>query len=427
VHDTGYSAPDEPRPSAPTRLSERALAPDLARGVMLLLIALANAPAYLFDHPAGSRGYPDPVSQLVTLLQMLLVDTRAYPLFALLFGYGVVQLARRRGDPDAARRLVRRRGWWMALIGVLHGILLFSGDIVAAYGLLAVLVAGLLISGRDRTLLCVGSAGLIVISLISLSVGMGVPSPPGAGALPSSMTVSSVPLAMMFRLGEFPAVLVSSMLVAFGAVALGAWAARRRILDEPAAHRAMLTKAAVGGLAVAVLGGLPLALMAAGYWTDPGTTATSVANALHIVTGYAGGIGYAALFALVAARMAERRGAITRALVACGQRSLTCYLAQSVVFVGLLSAAGAGLGGQLTAAWTALLALGTWLVILLGAELMRRYNIRGPAEVLLRRLTYRGRPLSSTGVSGSSVDVAIRRSGPSPASRGVDPGELASP
>jgi hypothetical protein len=82
VHDTGYSAPDEPRPSAPTRLSERALAPDLARGVMLLLIALANAPAYLFDHPAGSRGYPDPVSQLVTLLQMLLVDTRAYPLFA---------------------------------------------------------------------------------------------------------------------------------------------------------------------------------------------------------------------------------------------------------------------------------------------------------------------------------------------------------
>ena len=58
--------------------------------------------------------------------------------------------------------------------------------------------------------------------------------------------------------------LVSSLLGVFAAVALGAWAARHRLLDEPARHRRLLRPVAVGGLRVAVLGGLPLALAAAG-------------------------------------------------------------------------------------------------------------------------------------------------------------------
>ena len=38
----------------------------------------------------------------------------------------------------------------MILIGLLHGVLLWPGDIVGAYGLLAVLMAGLLVGGSDR-------------------------------------------------------------------------------------------------------------------------------------------------------------------------------------------------------------------------------------------------------------------------------------
>ena len=39
----------------------------------------------------------DGVDRAVTVLQMSLVDGRAYPLFGFLFGYGIVQLAGRRG------------------------------------------------------------------------------------------------------------------------------------------------------------------------------------------------------------------------------------------------------------------------------------------------------------------------------------------
>lgn len=91
------SPPVDPGATPP---AARVLAPDLARGLMLLLIALANVHIYVYGHPLGVRGYPldlDGADQWVVLLQMLLVDGRAYPLFGMLFGYGIVQLASRRG------------------------------------------------------------------------------------------------------------------------------------------------------------------------------------------------------------------------------------------------------------------------------------------------------------------------------------------
>ncbi|MGW8529793.1 DUF418 domain-containing protein, partial [Nocardiopsis sp. NPDC055824] len=54
--------PDTPPPEPPvpaaasagsTPVSERALAPDLARGMMLLLIALAHVPWFIYDAPSG--------------------------------------------------------------------------------------------------------------------------------------------------------------------------------------------------------------------------------------------------------------------------------------------------------------------------------------------------------------------------------------
>ncbi|HVE96544.1 MAG TPA: hypothetical protein VNA67_06125, partial [Pseudonocardiaceae bacterium] len=93
-------------------VSARSLAPDVARGAMLLLIALANAHLHLYGRPVGVRGYPIPEStaeRLVVLGQMTFVDGRAYPMFAFLFGYGIVQLWRRQTSKgvDAARSLGR--------------------------------------------------------------------------------------------------------------------------------------------------------------------------------------------------------------------------------------------------------------------------------------------------------------------------------
>ena len=131
----------------------------------------------------------------------------------------------------------------------------------------------------------------------------------------------------------------------FAAVALGAWAARRRLLDEPERHRALLRRTAMAGLLIAVLGGLPLALTTAGLWAPP-VPVLLLVGGLHSISGYAGGLGYAALFGLLAIRITGRGGPgpIARAVQAGGQRSLSCYLAQSVVVRAAAARVDARLG-----------------------------------------------------------------------------------
>jgi uncharacterized protein len=370
--------------TAPLPLSARAVAPDLARGAMLLLIALANVHLFLLAAP-GVRGYPNdpgPVGGVLVLLQMLLVDGRAYPLFALLVGYGAVQLARRREDPGAAVRLLRRRGAWMIVIGAVHGVLLFPGDIVGAYGLLLVLLAGFLVRGTEVTLRTIAAVGVAITVLLGAGTGLRT----GALTLPS-VAAPGFGTAVGLHLGEWLAGTLSSALFTGGMLAVGALAARHRLLDEPGRHRRVLTRAAVGGLTVAVVAGLPLAVAAAGWWR-PSVGLSALLGLLHAVGGLAGGVGYAALFGLLATGAV---GPVRRALVATGRRSLTLYLAQSVVFCALLPAWALGLGGRIGVPGAALLAVATWGASVLAATLLERAGRRGPAEVLLRRLTY-GRP-----------------------------------
>jgi uncharacterized protein len=120
--------------------------------------------------------------------------------------------------------------------------------------------------------------------------------------------------------------------------------------------------------------------------------AVSEQGALRLIadgTGLAAGLGYVALFGLIAHRMgAWRRHPTVVAVAAVGRRSLSSYLAHSLLFAPLLAAWGLGLGALLGSATMAAFAVGVWLVTVVGAYAMERAGWRGPAEVLLRRLTY---------------------------------------
>ena len=146
-------------------------APDVARGFMLLLIALANVPVWLGLLPMRT---PSSADDIWVAVRAALIDQRSYPLFALLFGFGLATMAHRRietamraaeGDlpPDTdprtrerhlarvreaavvdARRLVRRRGLWMILFGAVHGTI-FAGDIIGTYGIIATIFAGTIV------------------------------------------------------------------------------------------------------------------------------------------------------------------------------------------------------------------------------------------------------------------------------------------
>ena len=74
--------------------SVRHPAPDVARGFMLLLIALANVALWV-DRVSGNTE-PAMIDRAWLAIRAALVDVRSFPLFALLFGFGLATMAQRR-------------------------------------------------------------------------------------------------------------------------------------------------------------------------------------------------------------------------------------------------------------------------------------------------------------------------------------------
>jgi uncharacterized protein len=391
-HAEPMSLKEIPVAIGPVGMRERALAPDLARGLMLALIALANAVVYLYGRAYGIRQHiveEHPLDRIVSTVMVSMVDGRAYPMFAALFAYGVVQVFQRQaaaGVPEPqVKALLRRRSRWLVAFGFVHAVLLFPGDILGLYGVAGFLLVALT-RVADRKLLIAAAAWLGVVAVVQGAAYM-MPST-GERSFFWSFELTDPVQAMLLHPLEWLMTPVGVIGVG-SAVLVGTWAARRGILTNPSAHRPLLVRTAVIGLTTAAVGGLPVGLAVGHYWEPASQPLLWGLSALHAVTGIAGGLGYAAAIGLLAIRAGDRPGRVVRALVACGQRSLSGYLFQSVVFVALLMPYTLGLGARLGTAGVAVVALATWLVSVLLADGLHRRGRRGPAEVLLRRLTYR--------------------------------------
>jgi uncharacterized membrane protein YeiB len=415
MSEKSTAIPSTPTVAGPTQRRDRALAPDVARGLVLLGIAVANVPFLLWGRELGLLLKPvtdAPADPWVNAAVALLADNRSYPLFALLFGYGLTQILTRehaRGTEwGGVRRLLISRNLWLIAFGAAHGVLLFFGDILGAYGLLGLALV-LLIRASGKVLAIVGWAAFAVLTLTGLAEGLSgvVTKFGGAGAgivLFSSPGAENYLLATLERAAEWSLTLVSIPFGGFGLLApmiLGMWAARYRVLEEPARHRRALGLVAGIGIPVSLLGALPMVLAILGVY-ELGLVGEPVAAMLHVMTGAIGGAGYIALIALIVGGRtggSERAGArpggpIARLLAALGQRSLSGYLAQSLVFLLLFAPYTLGLGGTVSMAEATQLAVLTWLGTLILANVLAALDKPGPAEWLLRRIMYRRRPVA---------------------------------
>lgn len=426
-------------------------APDVARGFMLALIALANVPfwvSYFPEHPRAGFAALDAMTsadQWWFLVRAMLVDRRAYPLFSILFGFGMVIMARRTIERErraaldplprelsagwtpmqwhifneaveararrAASRLIRRRGWWMIAIGAVHS-LLFAGDIIGAYGLVAVMCAELIVMRRSwlRVVVgvCVAALSLLSLGAMANAMGFGLMNLEYHG--PSVLTAT-------YPLTSFGSWIVSTLLTPLTSlvvpcVMIGVGVARWGALQDPRGHRGALCAIAGGGLLVGALGALPYAMGQldwAQVWSIGGTFV------LYHATGVAGACGWLALLALVGggpreavAQVSEapaqvgeavaqvgedpreELGAVRSFLSAIGRRSMTAYLSQTLVFVAVFLTLGLVGVRSVGAAVAGLIALGVWAVIGIGCVVSDVMGAtRGPAERVLRWLVAR--------------------------------------
>jgi uncharacterized membrane protein YeiB len=361
-----------------TTVTGRSLAPDLARGVMLLAIAVAHAPVFATGTAFGV------LDGVAAFLDHLLAHNQARPMFVLMFGYALGQFAYRHqvrgGDWGSLRKLLRRRSRWLIVIGFVHGVLV-PLDIIAVYGLTLLMLVPL-VRARESVLCWTAALALLPAVLVTsgpvLLALAGAVDVAGAGIMPADLGSH-----LLSGLQMWPVKTVLGTIDIVPGMMLGIWAARHRVLDEPERHLILLRRVTVICLGVALAGRLPGALLLSGAWTPPAPWAAVLA---HTLTGYAGGIGLAALMGLIATR--SRLGPLTAALAALGRRSLTFYLFQSAVFLALFYPFTLGLSDDVgfAAAFGIALAVGAVSIVL--ANWLHRTGHRGPMEVLLRRLTY---------------------------------------
>jgi uncharacterized membrane protein YeiB len=399
------------------RPGERALAPDLARGIMLLGIVLSNTAFHLYAARRGPSGWQPAdgtwLDHAVQFTMITVLDLRIYPLFAFLFGYGMMQLYLRQTaagttERDAAR-LLRMRSLWLILIGLAHAGLLMAGDIVGYYGVLSLALGLLFLRRGERALKWWMVAGLALLlltladPLVTVLRAGDLGAIGDAGADPgfvayapeqeSWLDAAQVRLetGLFITFAASPLSLLGGGFLIF---LLGFWAARRRVLEEPGRHRRLLRRTAVLGIATGWLGALPAALAHVGALDVPpdAESESGLLTVLREVTGNAAGLGYVAAVALFAhwwTTRERRRGATAVAAVsAVGKRSLSCYLTHSLVFAPVLAAWGLGVGAHLGSATMALFATGVWLLTVAAALALERAGRRGPAEAVLRRLMY---------------------------------------
>ena len=396
-------------------------APDVARGFMLLLIALANVGFWV----AGPEGRaPSTADRTWAFMRALFIDQRAYPLFALLFGFGLATMVNRRmasgidaycrqltgglRAPSAAeldqareqatidaRRLVRRRGLWMVLFGLIHGAF-FPSEIIGTYGVVAVVFAGWFAHKHHKRQLAVCALVLlfqIVTVVLAMLFGPGgeaaasgaaVPVPAAAPTGAGESVVSALPW-FVTNVNEwfFTALGAAFTTMILPAAFLGARLADTDLIAHPERHRGLLTVAGIGGLALGALGALHELLV-------PLTGAQSWAadSALIAVLGLAGGCGWLAVLAMYAGGPTSdnRLTGLKRLLSNVGCRSMTAYLSQTVMFAGIFVIAPRLTGRSVSpgAAASAAVAVMVWLTTVVLCAVLERLGMPGPFESLLR-------------------------------------------
>jgi len=422
----------------PTQQPPRLIVPDLARGLALLGIATANAAqAWIvndYDQPGGlgwtlggvrPGNLPD---QVLAVFAAMFVHVRGLPMFSTLLGFGIgliaASLYRKHYPPAAARKVIARRYAFLALFGLAHLFLLFHGDIMVMYGTMGVIVA-LLFAQSSKTLRAIAYSTLGISALLAILAGVGSLYMEGDMGLHGTPTTGLLTPADYVRdnVSQAASMLASVPYGVFsliGLVLLGyVWAREGYLVDVDAHRRVLVTWVGVAA-AVVLLLGLPLGLCAIGVLDPAWEGPLYIANSgLGSFTGPGILAGLALAANPVQQRMYRRyeeegdpsAPAWAYPFVALGKRSMTGYLAQSVLFIALTMPFTLGLGLHSSIVGKTGVAVLVWVITLALATTLEKYGIQGPFESLHRRLSYgptkRLEPYSpTTGEPATGSDAA---------------------
>jgi uncharacterized protein len=362
---------------------------DALRIVALLSVCIVNFTFYpiepLRELPYAA-GLGTAFEATLRALVASVFEAKGYPLLAFLFGYSFALSLRAhqeaRGETLAVALAHRKARMWRLLrLGVLHGALLFFGDILLAYALCGfwllrwAMLDPTQVVRRIQWLVAIN----MLLTVVAVAGNLWFVAPPGAA--PSPSMAIAVGVGPWWRLNLSVWLTTTTFLPLYTLPALmvpmllGILAARVRWLDDAARFAPQWRRV----LKWTLLIGVPLNLA-----YGAGIVAMDARSQVWLVAVvmWAGLVMDAALVSGAALlwHAAGNPAALLRWLAPAGRYTLSIYLTLSVLMVLLLSGAGLKLGLKLP--FSALLAMAAayWLVAVLIARHAAARGSRGLFE-----------------------------------------------
>lgn len=404
---------------APVHERDRIKSLDVMRGFAVLGILAVNAMYFAAPWQAALNPGLGPWAvgehNLWAWLSMhVLFEFKCITLFSILFGASIYLVGGERSDLERGA-VLRRRLLWLLLFGLIHGVLIWNGDVLLTYALTGLLVM-LARSWRARTLMIVGVL-LLLVSLVLMSMfGLFIDYIPAEAlaeveaqiwAPPSdelarvvdayqgglvSATLENISSWALFLANTLPVMLLRTAGVMMIGMALFKWG----FLSARAPAWVYALLIAAGAAAFAIIAMQALASYRAGFEFVHMQSVGMLANSWLAIFG---SLFYASVFALLVKFNAL--GFFTGVLGAVGRMAFTNYIAQSLIMTTIASGGrGFGLYGELSREHLLGLVAAIWAVQLIWSPLWLARFEMGPLEWLWRRLSY-GRSVSFARVSSS--------------------------
>lgn len=363
--------------------ADRNHAVDMVRTVALIGICVVNMPFLglpldrLMEPPADSA------DRWAVMAVEGLFQAKFFLLFSFIFGWGLeIQAAAAQWVGASFPRRFRRRLLTLAVLGLLHAALVFSGDILFLYAILGT-VAFAVRSASIRQLVTMAGAlvpvaalGVVAVTLVMADM----PPPPLDPNLGGSYGET-----VRARLAQWPDAFGFLVLfqgpLALAAFLLGMAAARVGFFDanNPTAARLVAAAPAL------FLSGLVInaAYVAANFAGEAGGVLALIAYVGIVLGGPLLSASYLGLIVWLSTWLH-----LPRWCLLAGRNSLSTYVLQGVLAGFVFGGYGLGLFGQLGQAAL----IGVALVVAVAAMILvaatARWTGHGPLEHLLRRITY---------------------------------------
>lgn len=377
---------------------------DALRGFALFGILMVNitylASAY---HGTGVEdpSFDGPLSEAVRWFVTVFFETKFFLLFSFLFGYSFtlqIDSAERRGVRFAPRFLRRLSG--LFVIGVLHAIVLFPGDILTLYAVLGVILL-MLRKISPRVAIRIAGTLLVVAAVVYALIAVAIAQAGGDGVMPPSTAIAAAEATEALRGGpgsvigahlqELPGVIFVVLFFqapsALAAFLLGLAAGRRRALVDIGARQSMLRRLQWIGFTVGPLGGM---VYADATLNHPESAYHLLAMGVDVLTAPLLAAAYAAT--VIRLVHGSPAGFVAAVLAPAGRMSLTNYLGQSLVCALLFTGLGAGLIGRIAPPGVALIAVAVFALQTVASRWWMRRHAYGPLEWLLRAWTTLSKP-----------------------------------